>query len=68
MHWSSLDGGTMARARDEIREQRIEMEAVVDAYDSGERAMGWYYHLDGKMKVPFKARCRVRAAYLQSQG
>jgi hypothetical protein len=58
----------MARARDEIREQRIEMEAVVDAYDSGERAMGWYYHLDGKMKVPFKARCRVRAAYLQSQG
>ena len=48
----------MARARDEIREQRIAMEAVVDAYDSGERAMGWYYYLDGKMKVPFKARCR----------
>lgn len=48
----------MARAKDEIREQRITMEAVVDAYDSGERAMGWYYYLDGKMKVPFKARCR----------
>ncbi len=48
----------MARAKDEIREQRIIMEAVVDAYDSGERAMGWYYYLDGKMKVPFKARCR----------
>ncbi len=48
----------MARARDEIREQRIAMEAVVDAYGSGERAMGWYYYLDGKMKVPFKARCR----------
>ena len=48
----------MARARDEIREQRIAMEAVVDAYGSSERAMGWYYYLDGKMKVPFKARCR----------
>ncbi len=34
------------------------MEAVVDAHDSGERAMGWYYYLDGKLKVPFKARCR----------
>jgi hypothetical protein len=48
----------MARARDETREERIAMEAVVDAYDTGERAMGWYYYLDGKMKVPFKARCR----------
>jgi hypothetical protein len=48
----------MARAKDEIREQRIAMEAVVDAYGSSERAMGWYYYLDGKMKVPFKARCR----------
>ena len=32
--------------------------AVIDAYGSGERAIGWYYYLDGKMKVPFKARCR----------
>jgi len=53
-----MDGETMARARDEIREERIAMEAVVDAYGSGERAMGWYYYLDRKMKVPFKARCR----------
>ena len=49
----------MARARDEAREQRIVMEAVVDAYGSSERAMGWYYYLDGKMNVPFKARCRL---------
>ena len=35
------------------------MEAVVDAYNSGERAMGWYYYLDGKMTFPFKARCRL---------
>jgi Calcium binding len=48
----------MARTRDEMREQRITMEAVVDAYDSSERAMGWYYYLHDKMKVPFKARCR----------
>src|SRR5580692_5261547 len=48
----------MTRARDEIREERIAAEAVVDAYGSSERAMGWYYYLDGKMKVPFKARCK----------
>lgn len=48
----------MTRERDEIREQRIAMEAIVDAYGSSERAMSWYYYLDGKMKVPFKARCR----------
>ena len=28
---------------DEAREHRIAMEAVVDAYDEIERAMGWYY-------------------------
>ena len=49
----------MARAKDDVREQRITMEAIVDAYDSGERAMGWYYYLEDKMEVPFKARCRV---------
>jgi hypothetical protein len=48
----------MARPKeDEAREHRIMMEAVVDAYDSSERAMGWYYYLDGKLKFPFKARC-----------
>jgi hypothetical protein len=49
----------MARAKDEVREQRIVMEAVVDAYGPSERAMGWYYYLDGKMTFPFKARCRL---------
>jgi hypothetical protein len=49
----------MARAKTETREQRISLEAIVDAYDSSERAMGWYYYLDGKMKFPFKARCRL---------
>jgi hypothetical protein len=49
----------MARAKDKIRDERIIMEAVVDAYGSGERAMGWYYYLDNKVKFPFKARCRL---------
>jgi len=53
-----MRGRTRARAKDEMREERIAMEAVVDAYDSIERAMGWYYYLHDKMKVPFKARCR----------
>ena len=44
------------------RERRIEMEAVVDAYNAEERAMGWYYYLEGRLKVPFKARCKSRRA------
>ncbi len=44
-------------ARDETREERITMEAVVDAYGPEEQAMGWYYYLEGKLNVPFSARC-----------
>ncbi len=32
--------------RDEDREERIEMEIVVDAHDHEERAMGWFYYLE----------------------
>jgi Calcium binding len=39
------------------RERRIEMQAVVDAYNESERAMGWYYYLEEGLKFPFKARC-----------
>jgi len=46
----------MAR-KDEIREERITMEVVVDAYDSGEVAMGWYHHLQDKISFPFTAEC-----------
>lgn len=42
------------------RESRIEMEAVVDAYNSEERAMGWYYYLDERVKFPFQARCKSK--------
>ena len=44
------------------REHRIAMEAVVDAYNETERAMGWYYYLEGKIKPPFNAKCTVRRA------
>jgi hypothetical protein len=42
---------------DEVREERIEMEIVVDAYGEEERAMGWYYYLADKLQFPFKAAC-----------
>jgi hypothetical protein len=48
----------MARLKEnKAREHRIEMEAVVDAYNSEERAMGWFYYLEERLKFPFKARC-----------
>lgn len=41
---------------DGAREWRIENEIVVDAYNEEERAMGWYYHLEGKLQFPFRTR------------
>ncbi|NWK54709.1 hypothetical protein HW115_03745 [Verrucomicrobiaceae bacterium N1E253] len=38
----------MSAEIDEYREDRITMGAVVDAYGAEERAMGWYYYLEGK--------------------
>ncbi len=47
-----------ARAeKDEERERRIEDEVVVDAYGEEERALGWYYYLESRVKFPFQARC-----------
>ncbi len=34
---------------DDVRERRIAMEIVVDAYDEQERALGWYYYLEDKL-------------------
>ncbi len=42
---------------DKEREHRIDMEIVVDAYDSEERAMGWYYYVSDNCNFPFKAKC-----------
>lgn len=40
---------------DDSREERIDLEIVVDAYNEAERAMGWYYYLDNHLNFPFKA-------------
>ena len=44
------------------REQRIDMEIVVDAYDECERAMGWYYYLEEHLQFPFTASCICKRA------
>ena len=48
--------------KDEAREHRITYQAIVDAYDEIERAMGWYYYLDGRLAFPFKAKCIAERA------
>lgn len=45
---------------DEAREERIEMEIVVDAYGELERALGWYCYLEDNIRFPFRARCIAR--------
>ena len=47
---------------DEVRERRITMEAVVDAYNEQERAIGWYYYLEGQLQFPFRAPCIAERA------
>ncbi len=42
---------------DPVREERIDMEIVVDCYNEHERYMGWYCYLEGKLKFPFQAKC-----------
>ncbi len=49
-------------AKDPIREERINDEAIVDAYGPEEKAMSWYYYLEGKLSFPFQARCVVSRA------
>jgi hypothetical protein len=43
--------------KDDVREYRIDMEVVADAYDEQERAMGWYTYLEDKITFPFQSRC-----------
>ena len=45
--------------KNSVRERRIDHEIVVDAYGSEERAMGWYYYLEDKLRFPFRAKCTV---------
>ena len=44
------------------REHRIEQEIVVDAYGAEEKAMGWYYYLEERLRFPFRARCIAHRA------
>lgn len=41
--------------KNKSREDRIDMEIVVDAHDKDERAMGWFNYLEDKLQFPFKA-------------
>jgi hypothetical protein len=53
----------MAKAKlrkDKDREERIEMEIIVDAYGSEEQAMGWYYYLEEELQFPFTAVCSAK--------
>ena len=43
--------------QDKHREERIDMEIIVDAYDEEGRAMGWYYYLADTINFPFNAKC-----------
>jgi len=48
----------MARLqKDEIREERIAMEIIVDAYGPEELAMSWYTYLEDNLTFPFDAEC-----------
>ncbi|MCL4476901.1 MAG: calcium-binding protein [Nitrospirae bacterium] len=48
--------------QNKVREERIEMEIIVDAYGPEEQAMGWYYYLEEKLKFPFTALCSSKRA------
>jgi Calcium binding len=52
----------VAKKQDKTREDRIEMEIVVDANGPEERAMGWYYYLEDKLSFPFTAHCTAQRA------
>lgn len=43
--------------RNEKREHRISEKIIVDAYGEFERAMGWYYYPEDKLRFPFTATC-----------
>ena len=42
--------------RDEEREERIQMEIIVDAYGPEEQASGWFNYLEETLNFPFTAR------------
>ena len=48
----------MARSKkEEEREERIQMEIIVDAYGPEEQVLGWHAYLSDNLHFPFTARC-----------
>jgi hypothetical protein len=45
--------------KDEEREHRITMEAIVDCYGPEERLSGWYCYLDDRLAFPFSLHERA---------
>ena len=43
--------------KDPVREERIHNDAIADANGPEEQVMGWYYYLESRLNVPFRARC-----------
>lgn len=61
--YSKGQKNNMAKAKKNTeRENRIEMEIIVDAYGSEEQAMGWYYYLQDKLSFPFIVTCIAERA------
>ena len=53
----------MAKAKKNAeRENRIEMEIIVDANGPAEQAMGWYYYLQDILSFPFATKCITERA------
>ena len=50
--------------KDPVREDRIDMEIIVDAHDEEERATSWYYYLSDRIDYaePIIARCIAERA------
>jgi hypothetical protein len=48
---------TIRPAEDPEREERIDMEIVVDCYNESERASGWFCYLEDRLDCPFEAEC-----------
>jgi hypothetical protein len=49
----------MARSKQNSkREERIDMEIIVDCYNESECWSGWYGYLEDKLRFPFSAKCR----------
>lgn len=47
----------MTKKQNKARENRIDMQIVVNACDGEECIAGWYCYFEDVLKFPFKAKC-----------